>query len=222
MEFETRVVQGIVLPKADDHFADHIRQGPVHCGFGTYQFNKFTACLPFIDRNKTAYDIGAHVGLWSMMLATVCKQVVAYEPVAELIECHRANCAQFRNVKLITKAVGNENGTIEVSYVPGNTGNSCIGLGRPVEITTIDNRPEVHRRRNGLGFIKIDVEGYELNVIQGAEQTIKDERCAVLIEQKPGNAERYGIKQHAARDLLVEWGMTEMWCKSGDHFLMWR
>ena len=71
-----------------------------------------------------------------------------------------------------------------------------------------------------VDFIKIDVEGYELPMIRGGEQTIKACKPNIVIEQK-GNEAAYGEPRDAALVLLKSWGMMDLEVLSGDHIMGW-
>jgi hypothetical protein len=91
-----------------------------------------------------------------------------------------------------------------------------LGGAQTVEVVTID----------GLGlrqvdFLKIDVEGWEHEVVQGAEQTIRSHRPVVVIEQKPHQAERYGRGRYDALNVLRSWGMVQAVEIGGDHVMVW-
>jgi hypothetical protein len=60
----------------------------------------------------------------------------------------------------------------------------------------------------GIDYIKIDCEGFEYKIIQGAEQTIRGSRPIVVVEQKPHGT--YSDNQHAAIDLLRQFGMKRL------------
>lgn len=220
-----KVVRGIALPGDDQHFADHIEAGPEYHGRGTYQFSKFTRILPYVDRHGVALDVGAHVGLWTLQLASVFDHVIAFEPLPPLVECWRLNTDHLANVTLRQVAVGrrDERG-VSMSYVPGNTGNSHLHAtgGHAVQVVRLDGI-DWHWRtmKRRITFIKIDVEGHEYDALIGARQLIQHHRPVILIEQKAGNAERYGRGQHDARNMLVSWGMRERWIQAGDHLLDW-
>jgi FkbM family methyltransferase len=219
-------INGIYLPDNDTHFEAHLLTAPLHRGAGTYQFSKITAALDVVppDRRDLALDIGAHVGLWSRVLASYFQQVVAFEPIPVHIECFRVNLADFPNVDLREVALGNyRSNDVPFRAELENSGNSRL-------ISPRDIGDAVHVQMDVLDgielpgpvdFIKIDVEGLELRVIQGGEHLIKRDRPFIVVEQKPGHAERYGMTQRAAVDLLQSWGMVQKWVKAGDHCLAW-
>lgn len=221
-------VRGIWLPDDDDHFQGHLEQGEEFEGAGTYQWRKITKALVEIgdDRRGLAIDVGAHVGLWTRVLARAFGQVVAYEPVPAMVECFRANTAHLDNVTLHEVAVSNKAGALLIHQVHGNSGNNCVvvpgvndterGAVR-VDAIALDGASLTDR----VDFIKIDVEGWESYVVQGGEQLIRRERPVMVVEQKPGNAERYGLTRTGAVDLLKSWGARVLWEKAGDFCVGW-
>lgn len=217
-------VDGIWLPDDDEHFAEHLAKGPKYEGAGSYQMKKIEAALRVADRRGLAIDVGAHVGLWSRVLARNFQYVMAFEPVPHLARCFVKNLAGRQNVTLLENAVGSESGKLLIKYVAGNSGNSrvcCPGddlmqLHINARAVTLDEL-----RFESVDLIKIDVEGWELRVVEGARHLITRCRPVIVVEQKPGNAERYGVEQRAAVDLLQSWGASILWEKAGDVCLGW-
>lgn len=216
----TQVVRGIHLPTDDAHFAGHLEKGPLFEGKGTYQYAKIEKALGCVKSHRIALDIGAHVGLWSRVLAAHFLSVIAFEPVPSHLECFRLNAMAVPNIMLLECALGREQGLITVAPITGNSGNAHVttGLaaGTPVDVRTLDSFAF-----DFVDFIKIDVEGFELPVIEGGEGTIRRDKPAMVVEQKPGNAERYGYRQTQAVELLQAWGAKVLWIKSGDYCLGW-
>lgn len=217
-------VRGVWLPDGDDHFAYHLEQGPEFAGAGTYQFRKILAALRHCEGGpcRVAVDVGAHVGLWSRVLARHFGLVHAFEPLAHLRECLDANVADCENVRVHPVAVSNAAGVIRMRIVEDNTGNCCVATltesrTTPVEAITLDDRTDLA----DLDFLKIDVEGWELYVVEGGRRLITETRPIIVVEQKPGNAERYGIGQRDAVKRLESWGASVLWEKAGDVCLGW-
>ena len=74
---------GIWLPDSDKHFAVQIAGNPLVAGKGTYQWKKYVAALSHVKDRGHAVDVGAHVGLWSRLMAMDFERVTAFEPVDE-------------------------------------------------------------------------------------------------------------------------------------------
>lgn len=228
-----KCVAGIWLPDNDTHFSESLPGSKFVDGHGTYQLNKIQAALDQCppENQKTALDIGAHVGLWSMILRKHFKKVVAFEPMPKLQECFKQNLGDNLlpkgNVDLYGCALGSRAQVTRLNITKENSGNCHIDPKyQGGVITHPDELTIVHRLDDliypDISFIKIDVEGYELEVLRGAEMTIKTHRPVMVIEQKPGNAERYGFGQTEAVELALSWGARIKWIKSGDYCLVWR
>lgn len=223
-----KLIKGIYLPDADNHFQFHLEAGPEFAGKGTYQMKKIEAALSMTPegRRRVAVDVGAHVGLWSRVLSHHFAEVIAFEPMQHLQECFFGNTADCENVVLHYGAVSNKAGEmISLERVHDNSGN-CHVSGPvssadavTVEAVTLDEK--LGRIVHKIDFIKIDVEGWELRVIEGARDLITTARPIIVVEQKPGNAERYGIGQRDAVKLLESWGASVLWEKAGDVCLGW-
>ena len=219
--------KGIWLPDGDTHFIDHLDKGPMVADAGTYQFSKLEAAIAHCEHRRTALDIGAHVGMWSRVLALTFETILAYEPVPEHRDCFVKNLTRPGNcrVHLFPVALGNEDKTIHILTTADNSGNAHIN---PNGVAV--NGIKVHQRRlddyvlnhhHGIDFIKIDVEGWELEVIKGAKETIRRHKPVMVVEQKKGHGQRYGVPDTAAVDLLKVWGAQVVWMKNGDYCLKW-
>lgn len=213
-------VDGIWLPAGETHLVEHMAQN--RClvdGRGTYQYKKLEAALKILapNRRRLAVDVGAHVGLWSMHLAKRFAQLQAFEPVPSLGDLWVRN-VQSANAVLNRCALGNARGKVDMQIPIETTGNAHVAIAgahpgtrgvahpdqielvRDVEMRTLDDCG----LRN-VDFIKIDVEGFERQVLLGGEKTIRRELPVIIVEQK-GNDVAYGDKPRAALELLKKWG----------------
>jgi len=219
-----KLVEGIWLPDSDTHFSEHLIKGSRFQNAGTYQYNKIMLAMAQCSKYNGAIDVGAHVGLWSRVLSHYFTNVLAFEPVPDHIECFKKNIDTLikKNVVLIPMAAGSDKGTVRINPVVDNTGNARVdNIGIEVEMVKLDNVISTSQLPGHVDFIKIDVEGYEYDVVKGAEQSIKRNRPVMVIEQKPGHAKRYGLHDRAAVDLVLSWGAKLAWERSGDYCLTW-
>lgn len=210
-------IAGIWLPNSDQHFAQHLLAGPMIGGKGTYQFAKYREAIKYVRGRAHAVDVGGHIGTWSRVMAFDFKRVTAFEPLAAHRDCFARN-VESGNVTLHGLALGSKAGTIHVHMPADNTGNAHVrDHGEKVAMVALDEFGHVEH----IDFLKIDVEGFELDVIEGAEKTIKSHRPVMVVEQKPNNAERYGRGRWDAVNVLKSWGMKEKAILSGDHIMAW-
>ncbi len=230
-----KLVGGVWLPDNEDHFADwmlHSKRARRVDGKATYQYHKLEAALRHqpAERRRVCLDIGAHVGLWAMWLVREFERIHAFEPVPPFAEIFPHNLG-MANVSLHKVALGERQDTVAITVPDGQTGGAHVSIEgrhpgnkyardsesvyRDISMRTLDSFA-----LDKVDFIKIDVEGYELQVIRGGERTIKAWRPNIVIEQK-GNEAAYGQRRDAAADLLRAWGMRDLEVLSGDHIMTW-
>ena len=181
---------------------------------GDYEQTQFNEVMPHISNRDVALDIGAHVGIWTRRLAQNFKRVYAFEPVPKHIECWKKNMESFikdnsdwGNISTLeTVALGHENGTATMK-VPNTTNTGMASLVHEAKQKTGDrwvqpeweNFPKIQVKTktldsynfNQLDFIKIDVEWFELRVLQGAENTIRKHKPIMYIEMSDSEAYTY-------------------------------
>jgi FkbM family methyltransferase len=213
-------VGGIWLPDNEEHLVQYMQQVSSFVdGKLTYQYNKLQAALRYVKNWDTAIDIGAHVGLWSMHLVKRFSRVIAFEPSSEHCLCLAKN-VPTGNFELFRMALGDQAGWGNLAFEKGSSGGTHIIRNDKAGNILIRQLDDFNFKR--VGFIKIDVEGFELFVVQGGELVICRDHPVICIEQKPkGLAERYGVERFAARKLLESWGAHMVEEISGDYILTW-
>lgn len=215
---------GVYYPDHETHMIDWCeKHGVSMFGRKAYQGKKQLATIDLctkLGRLGVAIDVGAHIGHWSMNLARHFAHVHAFEPVREHIDCFRMN-VDAKNVTLHPIALGDHLGTVSMKVEHGNTGNSSVlpsDQGGDIDLVTLDSMDEIRCLRL-VDLIKIDTEGFEVQVLLGAEETIKEWRPVICVEQKRDMGAKYGNAPQQAVSLLQSWGYRVVSDMGGD-FLM--
>jgi len=120
--------------------------------------------------DRVFVDVGANVGAYSLRAAAKGMQVVSFEPNPENVALLRKNAELNRlSLDLHECALGSSEGRVRLSQT-GGTSKVTENEGIEVPLATLDsfNLPWVD-------LMKIDVEGYEFDVVEGARKTL--ERC---------------------------------------------
>jgi FkbM family methyltransferase len=164
---------GWYVPDEDHHFHGYFQA----VGEGEYQKRQRETTLSYVNKFRRALDIGAHVGFWSRPLSEVFSEVIAFEPSPEYQELLKLNAPK---VKIIPVALGETNQRVSLQVPEGNTGAAFVVSGDDVEMKMLDDY-----EYSDVDLIKIDVEGYELGVLKGAQRTLMRNDAVVVVEQKP-------------------------------------
>ena len=150
-----------------------------------------------------ALDLGAHIGLYTVLLSKKCTRVVAFEPSRVTREAliHTLKLNDCKNVEVRSECVTDTIGEI-VFYDTGtraSNANSIAPIGNPIKEQSI--------RIDDLGmqfdFIKVDIEGAELLALRGATKTLATTRYLTL-EIHPEILKTLGHSPRQIFELLSE------------------
>ena len=159
------------------------------------------------DRNHMV-DVGGNVGRWSLDFAQDFKVVSAFEPAPYHIECFQRNCHQYPNIHLFPYGLSNESkkGNLEIA-VPQHLGSTRVVPDSKGDILlkTLDEH-----KFNNVDVLKIDVEGLEIDVLQGAKDTIARCKPIIVIERCVFNSERFGLDKMASHNELEKQGYKRL------------
>ena len=139
--------------------------------------------LRHVKKGFTVFDIGANKGYFTKIFSIIVGQsgeVHSFEPVKETYTNLIGNCKGIKNnIKMNNCAVGKKKGEALISYDPKDSekakiekqGSRSAKL-QKVYMTSIDEYIDEENIQR-LDFIKIDVEGHELEVLQGMINSLK-------------------------------------------------
>ena len=189
-------VKGWYLPEWDKHFEKMLR---VIDNKYEYQYEQRKYALSWVkDFNCNSIDVGSNIGFWSKQLAEKFKHVYAFEPHPDNNECYKKNLKDYNNYTVYEIAVSNVSNKILNLYVsPNECGNASLNnFGvlegttnlkiNAVDLKTIPVKVEKIDDYNlkDIGFIKVDCQNHEQEVVEGAIQTI-DKYSPVLCLELP-------------------------------------
>ena len=129
------------------------------------------------QRDKIFVDVGANVGAYSVRAAAAGMRVHSFEPNPENARILRRNAAiNGLAIEVNECALGSSNGKVNM-MVNGAISRIVDGEGIEVPVRTLDSFT-----LDGVDLLKIDVEGYELEVVKGALITLERYHPPVMIE----------------------------------------
>lgn len=144
-----------------------------------------------INQDYLCWDIGANIGFYSFLLASIANngQVFSFEPISKTYEYlqHGNKVNGFKHITLNNFALGSEKTSQKIFF---NDENLCAGTASFVgseqlsdyEVVDIDTIDNVVGNIPVPDFIKIDVEGFQVQVIKGALNFFKQHSPMVMIE----------------------------------------
>ncbi len=145
-----------------------------------------------VDPRRISLDVGANLGLFTYFLARYSPHVYAFEPNPVPIRILRHVADD--NVTVIEMALTDRTGEIEFVVPKGRKGWSSNGAriarshdGKAIVLKVPCSRID-DLGYEDVGFIKIDVEGHELSVLEGARATLARDRPNLFVENEFAHA----------------------------------
>jgi len=182
--------------------------GNLYCGL--MEYNEMGFLLHFLKPADTFVDIGANIGSYTILASSQVKaNSISIEPLQEtfkkLIDNILINKVE-QNVKAFNIGLGSEIGKIHftqsldtINHVATKEEIDTI----EVKIDTLDN---LLMNEQCPSLIKIDVGGYENEVINGAEKTLENQSLKAIIIELNGSGSSYGYDDENIHLKLLQYG----------------
>lgn len=183
----------------NDKISFYLPEGNMIYYYGFYEINLINFMVNFIKKDMTIIDIGANVGLYSLLSAFLVGEngkVYSFEPTPRTFKTLKDNCGKYKNIIPIQNALFEDKRKINfIDYGPRysflNTINGRLGdnlkflkkYATNFDLNTVVFDEFVKENNiNNISFIKIDVEGVEFNVLKGMKDTLINQRPFITIE----------------------------------------
>lgn len=176
----------LYVPDDDNYFT---------CGFEKIITKKvFGMVNP--PKDSTFLDIGSNIGLWTMRLSQHFNKVYAVEPVREHLQCMNENFRDLNNVEILPFGASDKSETGEIRLTPYNCGRASLnfriktGKHETIQLHRLDD----YIKETNISFIKLDVEGHEVQAINGMARILEENNPMIFVEvlkkeqKKPVNA----------------------------------
>ncbi len=137
--------------------------------------------------NSVFLDIGANVGAYSMMMLDVTNKIYAFEPhPVTFKQLEKNNQVNGNKILLVNKGLGDEEAVLpftnqqsETNHIVKETLNAAAIISVPV--TTLDAFAEINLCKNDRYLLKIDVEGFEDEVLKGGNYFFNNYKIDALV-----------------------------------------
>ena len=184
--------------------------------YGTYEPEVASVLYDHIRPGRHAIDVGANVGIHTLRMALAAQsgRVLACEPTATLCERLQANLAlnHTANVSVHAVAVSARSGVLALyssrapfSYFTCDPEDAISRSPEMVCAVTLDDLVEAEAM-SGIDVIKIDTDGFEGAVLDGAERLLAREHPALVFEYAADHWARAGYSWPQVLDRLARLG----------------
>lgn len=178
-----------------------------------------------VRNHTTIIDVGVNIGETLLNFAQLnnAGACVGFEPVPELFEMARKNISLngFQNIVLNNLALSDCNGELYFNRPnANNSGGIFLSSANQVESAGVVRAVSLddylaERRINDISLIKIDVEGFEMNVLRGAMLTLQRYRPTLFVEINDGFLKRQNSGAIEVFDFLQSLGYELKYAENG-------
>ncbi|WP_040976969.1 FkbM family methyltransferase [Necropsobacter massiliensis] len=163
-----------------------------------------------LTESSNVIEVGSNIGMHTIPIAKKATQgkIFCFEPQRIIFQllCSNLMLNQLSHVYTYQQGVSHKNEQIEIATsdynTPWNYGSFSLNQGfntegnfqgvinkEKIQIITLDSHPEIQQLTH-LALLKIDAEGFDLNVLKGAKQTIQTHQPVIFIEAHPHQAKK--------------------------------
>lgn len=178
---------------------------------GLYDFEEMLLMLHFLKENDNFVDVGANIGVYTVLASGISKSnSFSFEPIPSTFNSLKRNVI-YNNlsdkVTLFNNGVGHKKNQLYFTnnldavnhIIQKETSNS-----EKVQIDTLDN----FLGANVAHFLKVDVEGFEENVLKGATKTLSNPSLKIILIETNGLTSNYDSSDNNINQILVENGFV--------------
>lgn len=179
-----------------------------------YERDTFKYFDQIIKPTDTILDIGAHIGLFSVFFSKKLSdkgKVICFEPTPGTYQILKrtAELNDLKNCKVVNAAIADKSGSLTFNLTSkdgeGSNANSLVQTERTVNVTevkvfSIDDYRRTEKLK--IDILKIDVEGYELNALIGAQETFITDKPSGILALHPESIKKLGQSLEQIWDVL--------------------
>ncbi len=152
--------------------------------FGLWEFKLTKFFLEKLKKYDIFYDVGANLGYYTFLSSLLCKEVHSFEPVKLYFNLLRGNFKKYKNIKINNFGVHSKCTFGSINFNSGKSNTFEIkdilkNKNEIIKLITLDKYIEANEAPT---IVKIDIEGNELNALQGARNLLSKYKPLLSVE----------------------------------------
>ena len=173
--------------------------------------------LPYCHSRNVCVQAGGAAGVWPITFSEHFDEVLTFEPNVMLYECMLKNIAErdIENITSFNHGLWGELGSASLKNIQDdNMGAWHLDMdGDAFTVLALDS---IDFDGVSVDLIQLDIEGAEMEVLDGARNTIKEHRPVIVLETKPACLRVFGHTVQDIRNRMCLMGYEQKWRKNRD------
>lgn len=174
-----------------------------------YDYDEMLLMLHFLRDGDNFADVGGNIGVYSVLASGISQaQSFCFEPIPSTFNRLKRNI-EYNNlsnkVQLFNNGVGEKHENLfftnyldAVNHVVDAQTKDSLN----VEVNTLD----YFLNGAAIQFLKVDVEGFEAHVLNGATETLKNNSLCIVLIETNGLTNQYNYTNNFIHEKLIEFG----------------
>ena len=165
--------------------------------YGSYDWDEIQFLKKYLRKDSVVVFVGCHIGTLLIPVAQSIKKVYGFEANPKNFEILNYNLLlnKINNVNVKNIAIGETEKKVNINHNPINTGNSSIASSIKKNKSLIDMKKlDDVIKEEKIDMIIMDIEGYEVNAINGAAKTLRN-TTNFYVEYAPEQLINFGMKK---------------------------
>jgi len=162
---------------------------------GLMEYEEMSFLLHYFSEKDTFFDIGANVGVFSILAAKVKNvKTISIEPLPNTYEKLKDNIQINRLSNIKYENIGLSDKKSKLYFTTDRDTMNSVAISSDIDIkeVNVDTLDNVAQRYEVPTVIKIDVEGYEANVLKGGRSVLRNKKLKILIIELNSSGLKYG------------------------------
>lgn len=181
--------------------------GNIYCGL--HEFEDMSFLLHFLRREDTFIDIGANIGSYTILASGhVGASSLSIEPVPSTFSRLQDNIMINRleqKVRALNLGAGSKSEKLKFTKNLDTVNHVFFGASEEGVVEVKVESLDMIKQNMDPVLIKIDVEGYEYEVLKGATDTLSNEKLKAIIIEINGSGEKYGVTDEEVHKILMQY-----------------
>jgi FkbM family methyltransferase len=187
----------------------HIGKWAEESGRLDHDQNALPHILVYIPVGGVVIDIGAYIGDHTIAYSNKVGEsgfVMAFEPFKPAFECLEFNLKKHVNTACFNWAIGKKFDLLGIGVDHDNYGMASLKRGGEEDLSRVVPLDAEVENFTKIDLIKIDVEGFEIDVLEGAKDAIRKFKPVLVIEVNDQTLQAQGFTREELFQKLVELG----------------
>ena len=177
-----------------------------------WDFEEMLFLMHLLRPGDLFLDIGANVGGYTILASRVSgARTMAFEPVPSTFQELRRNILVNGIERLVEASqlgLGDTQGVLSMTADRGGLNHIVAGSWRGATVDVPVRRLDDVLNGSSCKLIKLDAEGFEMNILRGADKTLGNPDLHAVIIELNASGERYGHSDESVHQLLARYGFA--------------